>query len=143
MRKYFLFAAYVFLALLVRQEFHPFSRFPMYNSFPNWGYVFFLKNERGETVPYEKHFSINKRAGYVAHTFYTLFSHHGFYYSDGKEKPEHMEAGGKELLNMIVKDEPTGSFNFDSLGLYRRFYFLQEDTLTFRDDLMYAQRVKL
>lgn len=142
MRKYFLFIAYVFLALLVRKEFHPFSRFPMYDRFPNWGYVFFLKNERNEIVPYNKHFSINKNAGYVAHTFYSLFNHSGFGYGDGKEEPAHMKLAGKELLETIVRNEPVNTFDFDTLQLYRRFYFLKDDKLSYRDDLMYEQRIK-
>lgn len=142
MKKYFLFIAYVFLALLVRKEFHPFSRFPMYNMFPNWGYVFFLKNERGEMIPFKKYFAQNKDAGNVAHNFYIYFNQHGFMYSDGAEKPEQMRMAGKEMLAMVIKDEPVNQLDFDSLGIYRRYYFLENDELKYRDDLMYEQRIK-
>ena len=67
----------------------------MYNSFPNWGYVFYAKNEREETLFYYKDFKQSKNAGYVAHTFYSLLNNKGWYdYGYGQEKPEWMQEAG-------------------------------------------------
>jgi hypothetical protein len=114
----------------------------MYNSFPNYGYVFFLKNERNEIVTFGKNFSKSKNAGYVGHTFYSICEHHGFSYGSGKEKPEDMKVAGEELMNMIVKDEDIEHLGFDSLKLYRRYYYLDKRTLEYRDDVIYAQSIK-
>lgn len=140
-KKYFLFVGYVVLALLIRQEFHPFSCFPMYNHFPNWAYSFYLQNERGEMVPFKKYFSANKGAGVTAHNFYSLFNHHNWMYGYGKEDTLQMQQAGKELLATIIKNEPVEQIGCDTLALYRRYYYLDNNQLKYRDDLMYAERI--
>jgi hypothetical protein len=142
MRKYILLIGYIIISLIAANEFHPFSKFPMYNSFPNWGYVFHLKNENDESVYYSPNFSHNKNAGYIAHTYYSFFNHHNYYCGSGKEEPAHLKEAGRELMNMILKDEDVSKFHFDSLILYRRFYYLENEQLTYKDDLMYEQAVK-
>ncbi len=142
MSKYLLLIFYVLISILIGKEFHPFSTFPMYNSFPNYGYVFFLKNEKGEIVTFGRNFSKSKNAGYIAHTFYSLCEHYGFNYGFGKENSEDLKKAGKEMLEMILYNEDEERFNFDSLKLYRRFYFLENKKLKYRDDLMYGQSLK-
>lgn len=141
-KRYFIFVGYVFLVLLIRREFHPFSRFPMYDRFPNWGYVFYVLNERNEIVPYKKKFSINKDAGNVAHNFYTYSNQHHLDYGNGIESEQHLKDAGKEMMAMIIKNEPLDKLNCDTLKLYRRYYFLENDEIKYKDDLMYAQRIK-
>lgn len=133
---------YVFLALLIRCEFHPFSLFPMYNSFPNWGYVFYVENERGEVVPFRTKFSVNKDAGNVAHNFYTYSNLHQLDYGYGVESPSHLKNAGKEMMAMIIKNEPLDKLDFDTLKLYRRYYFLENDDIKHKDDLMYVQPIR-
>jgi len=133
---------YVLLVLLIRREFHPFSRFPMYDSFPNWGYVFYVLNERNEIVPYKKRFSINKDAGNVAHNFYIYSNQHKLDCGYGIESPEHLHDAGREMMAMIIKNEPVAEMDFDTLRLYRRYYFLENNAIKYKDDLMYVQRIK-
>jgi hypothetical protein len=142
MSRYFLFVFYVAISLLIGKEFHPFSTFPMFNSFPNYGYVFFLKNERDEVVTYGRNFAKSKNAGYVAHTYYSFFNSHNYSCGFGEEDSAHVREAGKVLLEMILKDENTDALDFDSLKIYRRFYFLENEQLTFRDDLMYEDAVR-
>ena len=142
MSKYLLLISYVVTSLLVGKEFHPFSTFPMYNSFPNYGYVFFLKNEKNQEVTYGKNFSSSKNAGYVAHTFYSFCNIHNYAFGNGKEESAHLQEAGEALMNMIVKDENTAALPFDTLKLYRRYYFLENDQLNYNDDLMYAKAVR-
>ena len=107
------------------------------------GLHFFLKNEKNENVYYDKNFpSRNKSAGYVAHTFYTSFDHHQYKYGFGKEDSAQLAETGKELLNMVLRGEDKNKFDFDTLQLWRRYYFLKDGKLNFRDDFIYAQAVQ-
>ena len=49
---------------------------------------------------------------------------------------------GKELLGMLLQGENRSKFAFDTLKLYKRFYYLKNDNIMYRDDLMYEQAVK-
>ena len=142
MKKYSLLIGYVLISLVLKNEFHPFSKFPMYNSFPNWGYVFFLRNENDELIPFSKNFSRNKNAGYIAHTYYSFFNHKGYYCGWGKEDSIHNKEAGKELLTMILKDENYSKFDFDSIKLYRRMYYLDNGQLTHKDLILYEEALK-
>lgn len=142
MSKYLLLISYVVISLLIGKEFHPFSTFPMYSSFPNYGYVFFLKNEKQQIVNFDRNFSEAKNAGYVAHTFYSFCGSHHYSCGFGKEEPTHLKEAGKALLEMIVKDENTAALGCDSLLLYRRFYHLENEQLIYQDDLLYAQTIR-
>jgi len=142
MRKYLLLIFYVVASTLIGKEFHPFSQFPMYNSFPNYSYVLFLKNEKGDIIPFGKYFPRQKYAGQVAHVFYSYFTYHGYSCGYGKEDPVHLHQAGKEITEMLLKDEDPRKFDFDTLNLYRRFYYLADDRINYRDDLIYEQGIK-
>jgi len=126
--------------LLIGKEFHPFSLFPMYNSFPNYGYAFYLKNEHNEMVPFSKNFSPDKNAGYIAHTYASFFNYNGFKSGFGIESPEHLRLVGNELMDAILKD--VNNLPFDTLKLYRRNYFIEKEKLTYKDDLIHERRIK-
>jgi hypothetical protein len=114
----------------------------MYDSFPNWAYVFYITNEHNEIVPYKKKFSINKDAGNIAHSFYMLFGNKNWYYGYGQEKPEHIKIAGKALIEKTIKNEDLSGLNFDTLKMYQRYYYLENDSIKYRDLLMYAERIK-
>ena len=144
MKNYALLLFYLVASLLIGKEFHPFSLFPMYNSFPNWSYVFYLKNEKNEMVCYRKDLAHGeiKNAGTVAHAFYSFFNFHNYRYGSGKEDTLQFNAAGKKLLTMIIAGEDFTHFKYDSLKLYRRYYHLEKEQIVYRDDLMYAQAVR-
>jgi len=141
MRKSFLFLFYVVVSLLIGKEFHPFSLFPMYNSFPNYSYAFLLKNEKGELIPYRKNFSKDKNAGGLAHQYYAFFNYHHYQGGFGGEDSVYIKEAGKELMAKLLQDENTNRFNFDTLRLYKRYYHLDHDSIRYRDDLMYEQAI--
>ena len=142
MRKYFLLVFYVAVSLLIGKEFHPFARFNMYSSFPNYSYAFYLKNERGQLVPYRTGIDIHQDAGAVAHRFYAFFDYHHWPCAFGNEDTAHLHQAGKELMGMILQGADTGKMNYKTLSLYRRYYHLENDSIVYRDDLMYEQTVK-
>ena len=139
MKSYLLLISYVAISWLLVEDFHPFSRYPMYSSFPNWGYVFFLKNEKDSTLFINRAFgdTKNNNTGYISHHFYSLCNTYHYYYGDGKEKTEELRAAGKEILQSLLAKERRLMDYADTLKLNQRFYFLKNNQLSYRDRLMY------
>lgn len=48
-KKYPIYFGVLFLTFLIR-EFYPFSRYPMYDNFPNWSYTFYFEDEAGNNL---------------------------------------------------------------------------------------------
>jgi hypothetical protein len=140
MKKYLLFSLYLSLSLLIG-EFHPFSQFPMYNSFPNYAYAFYVSNENEQLVPYSKNFHFNKNAGHLAHIFYATFSHYNYPYGYNQEDSTHLKVVGKELIERLLSQENTDNYHFDTLILYKRCYFLREEQIHYTDQIMYEKAV--
>jgi hypothetical protein len=142
MRKYFLLIFYVVISLLIGKDFHPFSMFPMYNSFPNYSYVFYLKNEKDSMVPFFPNFLRGKNAGALAHQYGSFFSYHHYVAGFGQENRSNLNEAGKDLMETLLQGEPRAKFGFDTLFLYKRYYHLDHDSINYRDDLIYEQAVK-
>ena len=142
MRRYLLFVFYVVICVWIGKDFHPFSMFPMYNSFPNYSYAFYLKNERGELVPFRKNLSAGKNAGAMAHQYASFYNFHHYNAGFGEESKTSLNEAGKELMGTLLQGESGRNFNFDTLFLYRRYYRLSNDSINYRDDLVYEQAVK-
>jgi hypothetical protein len=96
MRKYFLLIIYVSVSLLISKEFHPFAKFTMYNSFPNYSYAFYLKDEKGNLIPFRTGIEKHKDAGAIAHKFYAYYVYHNWQYPFGPEDTTHLHLAGKE-----------------------------------------------
>jgi hypothetical protein len=142
MSRYFLLIFYLVVSLLLSKEFHPFARFTMYNSFPNYSYAFFLKDEKGNLLPFGKSFAEQKDAGQVAHQFHAFFDYHQYNSGFGEEDTAHLKEAGKELIGRILQGENTAKLDFKIVSLYRRFYHVENDSIIYRDDLLYEQVIK-
>jgi hypothetical protein len=142
LNNYSIFIAYVLICLVIGTEFHPFSNFPMYSSFPNSAYVFFLKNEQDKIVPLHQYFNQAKNTGYLAHIFYSSFKYHRYVNASDYDNPVYLKTAGKEMMHVILKDENTTALDFDSLKLYRRNYYLKSDSIKYQDVLIYEQGIK-
>lgn len=142
-RHYIIFIFYVAVSLCIGHEFHPFSTYPMYNSFPNWGYVFYLQDTKGKLLPYSKVMrdARTKNAGYVGHTFYSFMERENCRYGDGHEDTACLRRAGAALMQMIWMDEDKSRAGVDSTLLVRRFYYIQDGQMRYRDDVMYEDTI--
>ncbi|MDX2001057.1 MAG: hypothetical protein SFW35_01375 [Chitinophagales bacterium] len=130
-KNYLIFFGFVTVTFLVG-EVHPFSHFPMYNSFPNWSYAFFITDERNDTLFFEHHFRTS--AGPFAHQFYTICQHKGFAYGNRIETKAQLQEVGKAMLGLIEwKNKPSKT---KMLRLYRRTFMLTDGKLNIIDELM-------
>lgn len=131
-----LFAVYCAISLSVGEQ-HPFSRFPMYNSFPNWSYAFYLTDVSGEMIPWWHAFEVD--AGHIAHRFYGICQHYGIAYGHGMETEEELKFIGTELLKSV---DGKCRLSYDSeLHLFRRHFFFEEGSLMHHDVQMSAMHV--
>lgn len=142
MKNYLLLIFYVAVSLLIGREFHPFSNYPMYNSFPNYGYVFYITNERDSLIPLGITFRGHKSAGYVGHMYCSFMNSKGYPGGEEKETPEQLQEAGKMLLNNLLESPYANAIQADTVKLYRRCYLLEKGKLINHNYLMYERAVK-
>lgn len=118
----FLFSGYLLLSLLL-PEFHPFSRYPMYNSFPNYSYVFGVKDEAGNPVPLKKYFNTN--ADGWAHLYFIINERKGFDCGNGVETDEELRIVGHEMLISLLATVK-GPLPFDSISVNRVYRYFKD-----------------
>jgi hypothetical protein len=118
------FVAYCAISLAIG-EWHPFSKFPMYSSFPNWSYAFYLSDEAEEMIPWWSAFQVD--AVHMAHRFYGICQHNGIAYGHGMESAVELRFIGNEMLKS-VQDGYQLPYEKE-LNLYRRHFFVEGDSI--------------
>jgi hypothetical protein len=87
----------VILITFIAQEFYPFSRYPMYDNFPNWSYTFYFEDEVGnnlkETLP------ISHSA--FSHLYFAELNNKGIPYGNGIETSKDLELIGKRITEQV------------------------------------------
>lgn len=117
------------------KETHPFSKFTMYNQFPNWSYVFFLSDKNYELVPSITHFNIS--GGWIGHTFYAICQSEGINYGNNMETKEELSLIGEKMFEQITKKNVPFLENHDTLYLYKTSFSIQNDEIIKKDEIIY------
>jgi hypothetical protein len=107
-------------------EFHPFSRYPMYSSFPNYAYSFYVSDSAGQLIPYKKYFKT--RASEVSHQYCEVFDSHKWVRVMGLETDSQLRAGGAELLRNIILTKTT-ELPRGTIQLHRLYYRFENDSI--------------
>ncbi len=123
---------------IVLGEIHPFSRFPMYNSFPNWSYAFYLADKDGKLIP-SKEFKTT--GGKMGHTFYSICEARKINYGYAVETEAELQSIGKEMLDLILANN-NHSKEFPYLALHRLHYFYQNDTIKQTNTIIYERSLE-
>lgn len=122
------FGGYVVLSLLVG-EVHPFTRVSMYDSFPNWAYVFYLKDGQGNILFFRKEKRLPVDAGGLAHTFYSYNNQHGIVYGNGNEDEQRLLEVGNYMAQSVRDAWPPTEPHPQEIVVVRRHLY-------YRDKLM-------
>lgn len=125
------FIPYVAIAMWVG-EVHPFSQFPMYNSFPKWSYVFYIKTEDGRIVSTQK--ELDCKNDWIPHIYYTACENRNIAYGLGQETPEQMKLVGDEIMAALLKNKH--AFQAETLYFYKKHFYLEGHTLNTNETLM-------
>jgi hypothetical protein len=98
-----IFVVYVVLSWVIGEH-HPFSRIPMYHSFPNYAYTFNILDNENQMIPLKE---ISKMgAAEISHLYFSAINNSDIiYYGSGIEDSLDMESIGEEVFNNIVWKE--------------------------------------
>lgn len=95
----FLIAGIYLVGFLILGEVHPFSAYPMYNSFPNWSYTFYFTDENDSLIP-SNEFDLS--SGAINHKFYAICEDERINYGYGRESKSELFSIGKKMTEMII-----------------------------------------
>lgn len=137
MKKYFLFLSYVVICVLI-PEIHPFSKYPMYSSFPNYSYSFYVADKNDSLIPFHDNFKI--RANEIAHTYYEICSNHNFKCGFGAETDSQLSVVGCEMLDHIIKLRKS-TLVADSISLHRIYYLFEGGKIKSYDKQLCKRKV--
>ncbi len=119
-------------------EFHPFSRYPMYNNLPNWSYVFYFVDEQNKLVP-AKRFGVN--GGTLGHLFSTIAEHHKIGYGNGSESKLELTFIGEKMMNQIIPNNHQIK-DLKKIKLIRIYYRIDENKSIKNITCMYEKNVE-
>jgi hypothetical protein len=97
-KRFFGIGFFYLICSLIIGEFHPFSQFPMYNSFPNWSYVFYYTDKEGQLIPAKQ---LQTNTGHLAHMFYTACGTLQIEYGNGIETQQELKRLGLEITKQV------------------------------------------
>lgn len=118
------------IGYLVFGETHPFSRYPMYSSFPNWSYVFYITDKEDNIIPFEQ---INIHGAEVSHLYYLLSEDLQILCGDFQESEEDLDRLGTRMIEILKVQK---GFDYPYLKLYRGGFYLENDSIIRTDQLM-------
>ncbi len=124
---------YMSCSLLIG-EIHPFSCFPMYSSFPNWSYAFYLADKNNKLIPAEE-FQTN--GGKMGHLFYSICESKKTVYGNGVESNIELQTTGKEMMDLILLNNK--STKHSKVALHRIYFFYQNDTIKQQNKIIYER----
>jgi hypothetical protein len=136
--KYFMFMGYIILSLVL-PEFHPFSKYPMYNNFPNYAYVFLLRDSRNHFIPLNKNYSIT--GANLGHLYFSIRNLHHYNIKDNGERSEMDDSVGKEMFQYI-KSKRYNKSCADSISVNKIFLHLKNGKITSNEIQLYKGKME-
>lgn len=129
---------YIFCSLIVG-EVHPFSRFPMYSSFPNWSYAFYLADENGKLIPAKE---LNTTGGKMGHTFYSICESKNIDYGDDMESKIELQKIGKQMMDLILLNNTTSNIKYSRIALHRIYFYYKNDSIKKNNTIIYERNLE-
>lgn len=133
----FLFFLFVALSWFIGEQ-HPFSRIPMYHSFPKYAYVFYLEDLNNQLVPFKE---ISKlHAAEMSHLYYAALKKRNISYGEGREDSlvNYYHIGLEVFENIDWHSEE------DKIGLKmkRKLLTTQNDMLIEEEEILYENSLE-
>ena len=129
-----LFTLFVLLSWKIGEN-HPFTRVPMYHSFPDYAYVFYLEDENQQVIPFKPVSKLH--APEVSHLYFSALRDRGIKYGKGQEDSLFVlyELGEEMYSNISWKIDP-----FETCASLRRTqYQLNDGVLKVTDKILYER----
>lgn len=128
-----------FTGVIVFGETHPFSSFPMYNSFANWSYVFYITDTNDSLIPCNK---LHTTGGNLGHNFYAICSKKNIGYGDGLESNLELKKVGSEMMQLILNKPQNSQIRTKKLKLWRTYYYYKNDSILHLTQLIYESNME-
>lgn len=122
------------IGVILFGETHPFSKFPMYSSFANWSYVFYITDVNDSLIPCKK---LHTRGGNLGHNFYAICNKKNISYGDGLESKSDLKEIGLEMMQLVLNNLENSNIRNEKLKLWRKFFYFKNDSILFKNQLIY------
>lgn len=131
MKRAVLFLSYVIVSWFSGKEFHPFSRYPMYDSFPNYSYSFYVADSSGKLIPYRTNFKT--QANEMGHMYSEICEGQHIAHGMGRETPSQLNAVGCEMLTFLKKARKE-TLRKNTISIHRVYYSFKNGVIVKEDD---------
>ena len=105
------------IGLILFGEVHPFSKFPMYSSFENWAYAFYITDANDSLIHCVKLHTIG---GNLGHNFYAICNKKHISYGDGSESKSDLNKIGLEMMQLVLNKPENIKMKNEKLKLWRK-----------------------
>jgi len=124
---------YLFLSLLFGEH-HPFTLVPMYNSFPNYAYSFYLADSTNRLLPLAQYYSLADDE--LSHHYSSICQVQNIAFGNQCESPDQLQKIGSAMFAKL-KHYRYAELPARKIQLHRVCYFLQADTIAQNDLVMF------
>lgn len=133
-----LFLTYIFLGLTIG-EFHPFSKFPMYNNLPKWSYVFYYTDVKEKLIPANK---FQNTGNGIGHIFYAVCENMKIQFGNNKETKLELYEIGENMTKVLIGNKINLFDSIQDVKLYRLNMFVNDsDSIIIDTVLMYQTKL--
>lgn len=122
------------LGSLLLAEQYPFTRFPMYNSFPNYSYVFYLSDLNNQPIPLSE---VEMGGGELAHNYFAIANARHFPNGKNLETTQHLRQIGYEMAIIIRQKKPNFKVPFQ---IHRLYFYKSKNQLKRQDRVIYTAK---
>ena len=123
-------ALFYIFGMLFFRETHPFSRFPMYSSFPNWAYSFYIANKTNRVIPLS---SVDTDGVALGHLYGSVAGELNISYGNFMESEDDLRKIGDRMMEIVLESRDSSEAG---LRLYRKAFYYNKDSITEQTDLM-------
>jgi hypothetical protein len=127
------------IGVIVFGETHPFSLFPMYNSFTNWSYVFYITDQNDSLIPCNK---LRTTGGKLGHNFYAICNKKNIGYGNGLESNLELKKIGFEMMQMVLNKPKNIKMKNEKLKLWRTFFYYKNDSIMQLNQMIYETNME-
>ena len=131
MKSYALAIVYILISLFVG-ECHPFTRVPMYNSFPNYAYAFYLADSTDKPAFFYKYISSD-----LSHQYFSIAQRLNIRNGHQVETSEELTRIGKIMMENIINND-SKNFPKGRMELRRVAFAFEGDSIVKKDLILYT-----
>jgi hypothetical protein len=116
-------------------EFHPFSKFPMYNQLPNWSYIFYYTDENNTIIPCD---TFNFSGAALGHLYYNIAESKNIKFGNGMESDDELEEIGR-LMYIETTKQSKYLNNIKTVKLWRKYFYFEREEIKVKEKLIYEK----